>query len=73
MVQAEGAFIPLAYSGVETRIAAGEWFVTDMVEGKQMATMRKVVSKDGTTLRITVNGVDPQGNAFEDVKVYDRQ
>jgi hypothetical protein len=35
--------------------------------------MRKVVSKDGTTLRITVNGVDPQGNAFEDVKVYDRQ
>jgi hypothetical protein len=44
-----------------------------MVEGKQIATMHKVVSKDGKTLRITIKGIDPQGKPFEELRVYDRQ
>jgi hypothetical protein len=58
---------------VETRISPREWYVTFMQDGKQTLTMHKVISTDGKTMRQTVTGVDSQGKAFEEVRVYERQ
>jgi hypothetical protein len=57
---------------VETRLAPGDWLVTYMREGAQYATMRKVVSADGRTLRQTYTTV-LQGKPIEIVAVMDRQ
>ena len=60
-------------SAVETRVSPREWYVTFMKDGKQTLTMHKVISTDGQTMRQTVAGVDSQGKAFEEVRVYERQ
>jgi len=73
MVQAQGDGVPSTYSGVETHLRTGEWLVTDMIEGRQVGTLRKLISKDGKTMRQTVQGVDTQGKSFEEVRVYEKQ
>ena len=37
------------------------------------ATMHKLISKDGKTMRQIVKGFDPQGKAYEELRVFDRQ
>ncbi len=58
---------------VETFIAAGEWYVTYMQDGKQYLTIHKVISKDGKTMRQTSKGVDAQGKPYERLRLFDRQ
>src|SRR5262249_14125479 len=46
-VQAQGDGIPPTYSAVDTRMATGEWLVTDMIQGRQFGTLHLLISKDG--------------------------
>jgi len=64
---------PPGISFVETLMAPGEWHVTTMLDGKQVMTRHKVISKDGKTMRQTVEIMDPQGKLVEQLEVYDRQ
>jgi hypothetical protein len=55
-------------------MAPGEWLVTYLLQGgKQVATMHKVISKDGKTMRQTIRGFDTDGKPFEQLQVFDRQ
>jgi hypothetical protein len=58
---------------IETLIAPGEWRMTSMLNGKQMRTMHKVISKDGKTMRHIVTLTDAQGKTTEALYVFDRQ
>jgi hypothetical protein len=72
-----GAVVSQSANGlsyVETLIASGEWLVSAMLQdGTQVGTLRKIISKDGKTMRQITKGVDPQGKPFEQVQVFDRQ
>src|SRR5262245_20055504 len=73
-----GAVVSQSANGlsyVETLIGPGEWLVTAMLQdGTQVGTLRKIISKDGKTMRQIIKGVDPQsGKPFEQVFVFDRQ
>ena len=46
---------------------------TTMREGKQVGAERRVMSKDGKTVRATRKGVDEHGKPFDNVEVYERQ
>jgi len=54
-------------------LAPGEWLVIAMQDGRQVATRRKVISKDGKTMRQTVRSFASDGKPIEQVEVYDRQ
>ena len=58
---------------VEALLAPGEWLVITMRDGRQVGTRRKVISKDGKTMRQTVTSFAPDGKPIEQVEVYDRQ
>ena len=60
-------------SFVQTRISEDEWWVTYLLEGKQVMTRHKLISKDRKTLRQTLKGVDDEGKSFELMLVYDKQ
>jgi hypothetical protein len=46
---------------LEALLAPGEWLVIAMQDGRQVATRRKVISKDGKTMRQTVRSFAPDG------------
>ena len=46
---------------------------THKMAGKLVRTFRRVVSKDGKTLTVTEKGANAQGQAYNNVVVYDRQ
>jgi hypothetical protein len=58
---------------VEVLLAPGQWLVITMRDGRQVGTRRKVISKDGKTMRQTVRSFTPDGKPIEQVEVYDRQ
>jgi hypothetical protein len=60
------------WTAIETLMAPGEWYVTQMQNGKQIFTIHKVVSKDGKTMRQTLKGLDPQGRPVESLQMFDR-
>ena len=64
--------IPKNISWVETLIA-GDWYATQMQDGKQSYTRHKIVSKDGKILRQIFRSTDTQGKPFENILVFDRQ
>jgi hypothetical protein len=66
------ADIPKNISWVETLIA-GDWYATQMQDGKQSYTRHKIVSKDGKILRQSFRSTDTQGKPFENILVFDRQ
>jgi hypothetical protein len=43
---------------VEILLKPGEWYVTFLMNGKQMTTMHKTISADRKTMRQTVRGLD---------------
>jgi hypothetical protein len=70
--------LPVSYSLIETLIAPGEWYVTTLIFGKQIASMHKVISSDGKTMRQTVkvrSQTLPDGRKIggETLQVFDRQ
>jgi hypothetical protein len=42
-------------------------------DGKPVSTARRVISKDGKTLTITISGTNAQGEKTRNVAVYDKQ
>lgn len=46
---------------------------TQKLNGKLVRTFRRAVSKDGKTLTVTEKGTNAQGQAYDNVVVYDRQ
>jgi hypothetical protein len=65
--------LPKGQTLVETLLGPGEWYVTYLMNGKQVLTMHKVISQDGQTMRQTIQGVDSQGRAGEQIQVLHRQ
>ena len=55
------------------RIDARTTVRTDKKGGKVLATRTRVVSQDGKTLTITSKGTNAQGQAFNEVGVYDKR
>ena len=45
----------------------------DRVNGKPTVTRRLVVSQDGRTLTVTVKGTNAQGQAVNNVVIYEKQ
>ena len=60
-------------SYVQTLIAPGDWYVSVLLNGTQVSVIHKVFSKDGKTMFQTSTGSDPQGEPYEDLRVFDRQ
>ena len=46
---------------------------TDKKGAKVIQTLRRVVSQDGKTMTVTTKGTNPQGQAMNNVAVFDRQ
>jgi hypothetical protein len=65
--------LPKGETLVETSLGPGEWYVTYLMNGEQFATMHKLVSADGKTMRQTIKGTDPQGRSGEQIQVLRRQ
>jgi len=62
------------YDGVSgKRIDDDTREVTYLRGGKEVLRLRTVVSKDGTTMRLTVEGSDAQGKPFSGVAGFERQ
>jgi len=57
---------------VETRLGPGDWLVTYMMNGEQYGTLRKTISRDGTTMRQTFTGI-VAGKPLELTFVVERQ
>lgn len=65
--------LPEERSYVYTKLKPGEWIVTVMENNIQLHVMRKIVSKDGKTMREIRFENDPQGKSAEFVQVYNKQ
>jgi hypothetical protein len=55
------------------RIDARTTVRTDKKGEKEVATLTRVVSEDGKTMTVTVKGTNAQGQAVDNVAVYDKQ
>jgi hypothetical protein len=64
---------PAGVTIVYTLIAPGDSYVTVLQNGRQIAVVHAVVSKDGKTNRWTTRGIDENGKAYEGLTVWDRQ
>jgi hypothetical protein len=64
--------LPKSISWIETLIA-GEWYATQLQDGKQAYTRHKIISKDGKILRQSFRSTDAQGKPYENILVFDRQ
>jgi archaellum component FlaF (FlaF/FlaG flagellin family) len=64
---------PAGYSAIYTLIAPGDSYTTILQDGKQIAVVHAVVSKDGKTNRWTITGMDAQGKPIEGLEIWDRQ
>ena len=58
---------------VTTVISSGEWYVTSLLNGKQVGEGHYVLSKDGKTINRTSKAIDAQGNLNETLMVFDKQ
>lgn len=57
----------------DTVVEPGDWYHTSLQNGKQVAVIHGIVSKDGKTMRQITKGIDEKGKPYEDIEVYDRQ
>ena len=60
-------------TSVTKRVNANTIDSTSTLNGKEVGTTHAVISADGKTLTRVVKGVDPQGKAYTNTEVYDRQ
>lgn len=62
------------YNGVSgKRIDASTREVSYLRDGKEALRLRTTVSKDGTIMRLTVEGADAKGKPFSGVAVFEKQ
>ena len=67
----EGA--PLWATHIEILIEPGNWYVTLLIDGRQVAVKHKTFSKDGKTMLMKETFRDPQGKFIEMPLVFDKQ
>ena len=60
-------------SSIVTIIEPGEWYTTNLRNGKQVSTLHTVISKDGKTMRVTTKATDAQGKPYEVLRVLEKQ
>ena len=60
-------------SYVVTLIAPGDWYLTVLLDGKQIGQRHKVISKDGKTMRQTFKGMDLKGKPYDGLHVLEKQ
>lgn len=65
--------LPEGLSEVATVIGPGEFYVTQLQDGKQVQVEHIVVSKDGKTMRVNLHRIDAQGHASQAIEVWDKQ
>jgi hypothetical protein len=70
--QVEGAQTPNTTRGLK-RIDDHNYEDVDKVGGKTVATRRLVISADSKTLTVTVKGTNAQGEAVNNVALYEKQ
>jgi|1185.fasta_scaffold168851_1 hypothetical protein len=73
LVQDPEGGLPQGMTVVEILLKPGEWYVTFLMNGKQITTLHKSISADRKTMRQTVRGLDPQGRTIQQVQVLRRQ
>ena len=64
---------PDADTRINRRVDANTTETITKKGGQTVQTIRRVVSKDGKTLTITVKGKTPSGAPLDDVRVFDKQ
>jgi hypothetical protein len=64
---------PLLATHIETLIEPGNWYVTLLIDGRQVAVKHKTFSKDGKTMLMKETFRDPQGKFIEMPFVFDKQ
>jgi hypothetical protein len=73
----DGKDHPTATAGYDTtawkRIDSNTYKAIRKKAGKIVLTSTNVVSKDGKTMTITTTGVNAEGQAVHNVRVYDKQ
>jgi hypothetical protein len=57
---------------VETLVEPGNWYVTVLQDGKQIALIHKTFSADGKTMRQTITSIDAEGETIMQLRVFDR-
>jgi len=65
--------LPKGETIIETLIGPGDWLAIFLTDGKQVATMHKVISRDGKAMVQTIEAVDSHGLPVEQVQVLHRQ
>src|SRR4051794_13317933 len=73
LVHDPAAALPKGATITEVLLSPGDWFAIFMVDGKQQATIHKVISPDGKTMIQTIEAMDPQGRPSEQVQIFHRQ
>jgi len=68
-VHDSGGVQPKGWTAVETLLGPGDWLVTQMMNGKQLSTIHKVISQDGKTMIQTVKSFFPG----EQIQVFHRR
>jgi hypothetical protein len=64
---------PLADTHVNSQVDAYTTETVQKKNGKAVQILRRVVSRDGKTMTITVKGLTASGAPLDDVRVFDRQ
>lgn len=72
-VQEHSRIFPAGRTDIETRISPYEWRMTSLIDGAQQATMQKLISHDGKTMRQIVRYTDKVGKVQQYVRVMRRQ
>jgi hypothetical protein len=57
----------------DTIVEPGDWYHTNLQNGKQVEVIHGIVSKDGKTMQQITKGTDAQGKAYKAVEVYEKQ
>lgn len=65
--------LPKGETVIETLLGPGDWLAIFLNDGKQVATMHKVISQDGKAMVQTIESVDSHGLPVEQVQVFHRQ
>ena len=60
-------------TGMVKRVNANTIDGTTSLNGKEIGSTHTVLSADGKSLTRVVKGVDPQGKAFQNTEIYERQ
>jgi hypothetical protein len=65
--------LPKGETVIETLLGPGDWLAIFLTDDKQVATMYKVISRDGKVMVQTIEALDSHGLPIEQVQILHRQ